>query len=173
MPNKFTIDAIKLFLNAKNGWRAIVLALMAFVAWRVPEVAEMVKAKHNADQITKEQKIYVDSLKTLTKQFRISQITQDKRIRRNNESYEYLMEYVEQLIKSVRIDLKEVGQRDLEKGEILLEELDPVDSLGASLYMTNPGNLYYNHNGHFISVIKDRQKKSFYYLQGNKRIYLP
>lgn len=173
MPNKFTLEALKLLLNARNGWRVVVLAVLGLIAYRLPSFVELVNAKKEAEEIEQESQEFLDSADIYVTTFRRSQQEQDARIEDALHGIEYLSDKLNNAFEIQNLKIEDVDHRDQEKGAILLEELDPIDSLGANLYQTNPGNLYFNKDGHFISVIKDHQKRRFFYMNGNKRIYLP
>ena len=160
------LNALKPFIKTKNGvFALLILCIFGFAGFIVlqwPNLQEVKKVTEEAREAATEAEEVDDGVDSLI-------------IRLDNVENE--VKYLHQLLlderREYKSDINEVSQRDYEKGEILLEELDPIDSLGAHLYMTNPGNLYYNRDGHFITVVKDRHKKQFYYLEGNRRIYLP
>ena len=160
------LNALKPFTRTKTGVYALLIlcifSLAGFIVYQWPNIQEVRQATKKAREAATDAQESDDVVDSLT--VRVSNLE-------NDVDYLHLLIVDERL--EYKKDINEVSQRDYEKGQILLEELDPIDSLGAQLYMTNPGNLYYNKDGHFITVVKDHHKKQFYYLDGKRRIYLP
>lgn len=74
------------------------------------------------------------------------------------------------LIVGDRID--DLDERENEKDKILIEELDHIDTLGASFEMTNPGNIYRYIKGHFVRPFYDMKYKRWEIQYNNKNIII-
>ena len=113
-----------------------------------------------------EYKQTVDSVKIYKVKF-------EKEIRQIKNQVDWILLQQSTTIESLSSQIDDLDKRENEKDVILLEELDRVDSLGASLERTNPGNLYYyDDKGHFIRVVLDYKVNKWYYMNEGKRIYL-
>ena len=160
---------------ASNKWTitSIVGAVVTLLSVYMPDIISLAKESREDASLNVEHRNIIDSARIYVNEFKLSQMNQNELIKSNTNTIAYLIDKIDNVNEVLLIKISEVDERDLEKGNVLLEELDPKDLHGARLYQTNPGNLYYSLDGHFKSVILDNQKKLFYYIEGNKRIYLP
>jgi len=176
MQVKLINTAFKWISSLVTSWKGVVaLAILVvgglggYVVYRLPDIKELDKATTEAKKATKETTEAVEEAHEVDSE--MSDLK--KRMKSCEDDYYLVDRHISNIQKSLNNKISEVKKKDTEKGEILLEELDAVDSLGVTVYKTNPGNVYGYIDGHFRSLSINNQNNRFYYLQNDKRIYLP